>query len=182
MLRAIPHPAGVMLHAEAALSRTARFFATTEFLNGKVRLHDLLQGRQLYELVGSSPERLMGESLTLIEPAFSQGERMVATGGDSLGARLTALPDGRRLATVTHEAGAVTSVAFRSDGQLVVTSGDDGTARFWTVTGQPLGVLAGHDGQLNHAEFSADGRLVVTAGADGVARSGTLRAGRPYTF
>jgi WD40 repeat protein len=59
----------------------------------------------------------------------------------------------------------VTSVKFSDDGNLIVTSSRDWTARIWDAhTGALLHTLRGHFGAVNDASFSPDGRWVVTAG------------------
>ena len=59
----------------------------------------------------------------------------------------------------------------RGRGKLVVTVGDDRTARLWEAgTGAQLAVLRGHWGGVNDAAFSPDGKLVVTASSDETAR------------
>ena len=61
-----------------------------------------------------------------------------------------------------HE-GEVKSVAFSPDGQRVVTTSEDKTARVWRVDGQgePV-VLRGHEGHVVSAVFSPDGQRMVT--------------------
>ncbi|HET8775154.1 MAG TPA: TIR domain-containing protein [Thermoanaerobaculia bacterium] len=57
----------------------------------------------------------------------------------------------------------VNTARFRSDGRLVVTSSDDGTARVWDVaTRSTLRVFRPHAGKVLSADFSPDGTLVVT--------------------
>ena len=52
----------------------------------------------------------------------------------------------------------VVSVVFSPDGERVVTSADDKTARVWdAVTGRQIMVLTGHTQQLSFAAFSPDG-------------------------
>ena len=60
---------------------------------------------------------------------------------------------------------------FSPDGRLVLTGGDDSTARLWEVeTGRELSVLRGHEGMIEWAAFSPDGRRVVTAAEGGTVR------------
>ncbi len=67
--------------------------------------------------------------------------------------------------------GPVTSAAFSPDGALIVTAGDDGTAKVWDVaTGTELHTLAGHTAGVTSAAFSPDGALVVTASDDNTAK------------
>ncbi len=65
----------------------------------------------------------------------------------------------------------VTSASFSSDGERVVTTSSDGTARVWKAdTGDPVAVLAGHGEPVVAAWFNANGNSVVTAGIDGSVR------------
>lgn len=68
--------------------------------------------------------------------------------------------------------GAVNTVAFRSDGRLLVTAGADRTVRFWDTTRPQAPVLVGalptgHSSHIDHALLSADGRTLATSADDG---------------
>src|SRR5947207_12806171 len=57
---------------------------------------------------------------------------------------------------------------FSPDGNLIVTAGNDGTARIWdTNSRKQIAVLKKHEGPVTSARFSFDGKLLVTTGADG---------------
>jgi len=64
----------------------------------------------------------------------------------------------------------VNSGAFSPDGNLIVTTSDDGTARLWDIQGNAVAVLQGHTGRVNSGAFSPDGNLIVTTSDDGTAR------------
>jgi WD domain, G-beta repeat len=59
----------------------------------------------------------------------------------------------------------INSVAFSSDGELVVTASRDNDARVWdAATGKLVQILRGHFGPVAAASFNPDARWVVTAG------------------
>ena len=94
----------------------------------------------------------------------------VATCGDEPIVRIWNINDGSLIAELKGPKGhtdSVTDVAFSNDGQRVVTSSYDMTARLWDVqTGKHLQTLFGHTWWVWAAAFSPDGRRVVTVGQD----------------
>lgn len=61
--------------------------------------------------------------------------------------------------------------SYSPDGQYVVTSSGDQTARIWDgQSGQLLGTLVGHSSGVNSARYSPDGRYIVTGSGDQTAR------------
>lgn len=61
----------------------------------------------------------------------------------------------------------VSSVSFNLNGELIVSSSYDHTARVWDVeTGRKLIILKGHHWTVNSASFSPDGKTIVTASDD----------------
>jgi len=67
----------------------------------------------------------------------------------------------------------VTDANVSDDGELLVSSSSDGTARVWSSrTHSAIAVLRGHRNEVTHAFFGPDGRVITTS------RDGTLRRWR----
>jgi hypothetical protein len=78
---------------------------------------------------------------------------------------------GACLHTLNGHSDLVMSVCFSPDGQRIVSSSRDQSARLWDVaSGTELLTFKGHRGWLFTAVFSPDGRRIVTAGGDGTAK------------
>jgi WD40 repeat protein len=65
-------------------------------------------------------------------------------------------------------------VCFSPNGQLLATTGDDGTVWLWNLLGRRLIGWQGHLGKIDDVSFSPDGKLIATAGQDGTARLWSL--------
>jgi tetratricopeptide (TPR) repeat protein len=81
--------------------------------------------------------------------------------------------DGSRAGQIAlAHGGGVTQVVSSPDGQVMATTGGDGTLRFWDrVTLQPRGeTLPAHDAPIQAVAYSPDGRTLATAAADGTLR------------
>ena len=74
------------------------------------------------------------------------------------------------LTFVWKHLGAVTMAAFSRDGERVVSSGDDATARIWNVRDGRAGAVMKHPATVATVAFSPDGHRVLTVCSDGGAR------------
>lgn len=74
--------------------------------------------------------------------------------------------------------GAVTSVAFNSDGSLVASGSQDSSVKLWdVVTGRELRTLKGHKAGISMVRFSADGKIVASASYDKTIRLWNVESG-----
>jgi WD40 repeat protein len=71
---------------------------------------------------------------------------------------------GRALRTLRGQGHLGSGLAFSPDGNRLLTSGLDGTARFWDATGSASRVVRA-GGWVNHVAFNADGTRLVAADA-----------------
>ena len=73
--------------------------------------------------------------------------------------------------------GLVYSATFSPEGDRVVTTANDGTARVWDLKAGVSTPLEGHREGINSATFSPDGDRIVTASKDSTARVWDLKTG-----
>jgi WD40 repeat protein len=89
--------------------------------------------------------------------------------------------EGRPTGSPLRHGSTVLFAAFSADGERLVTTSDDNTARLWVVrTGALLAQPLRHATTVLRAAFSADRRLVVTADAS-TARVWDAATGEPIT-
>jgi WD40 repeat protein len=104
---------------------------------GKARIWDARTGRKLATL--SIKSKFLTNIRTVIRSVdFSpDGMRALTANGDQ--AHIWDTRSGRKLATLTGHTGNVNTATFSPDGTLILTGGEDGTARIWNAdTGSEL--------------------------------------------
>ncbi len=139
---------------------------------GSVVMWDLRRGRQM--------DTDLASGLAVRDIAWRPDGRQLAIAAG----KVTTVADrsGHPVWTTPTEVDFVSSVAFaRPDGELLVTTSRDGSARVWTVdTGQMFAELRGHTDEVVDAAFIAAGRDVVTLSLDGTVRSWQVADGRVF--
>jgi WD40 repeat protein len=137
-------------------------------VDGGAFVYDVASRRRLLTLVPGTAQDPRAEAF--YRGVFSPDGRTVAVAG-SRGVRFWDSVTGRPRKTVlSGHTSVLRSVAYRRDGQQILTAGADGTVRVWDArTGSPLAVLARHGGPVNDAAFLPDGSI-VSGGADHAVR------------
>src|SRR5262249_13705788 len=143
-----------------------------------VRVRDAATGRVLLTL----PVPDWSTGLALSDVRFSpDGRRLAATFGNSSSGRV-ALWDattGQLAARLGGHGHLVFHLAFRPDGRRIATASHDKTARVWdAATGRTLWTIGAHAEMVNAVAFSPDGTRLVTGGRDKALRLWDAATGR----
>ena len=110
--------------------------------------------------------------------AFAPAGGEVATGATDGTVRILDAGGRRAPRVLGGHAGAVTFIAYSSDGTRLVTAGVDTTIRISSVAGGPARVLHGHEGTVATAVFDRAGERIVSASRDGAVRVWDATAGQ----
>ena len=74
--------------------------------------------------------------------------------------------------------GAVTSVKFSSDGQVLATANTNCSIKLWQVdSGQHMRTCKGHNSWISNVDFSPDNQIVLSASEDRIIKTWDLRNG-----
>ncbi|HNP26879.1 MAG TPA: WD40 repeat domain-containing protein, partial [Nitrosomonas sp.] len=94
--------------------------------------------------------------------------------------RLWHVSTGRLIAELAGHEAAVTSVAFSSDNNQLVSASKDHTLILWDLkTHQPVGEpMIGHTDRVNGVAFSPDGKQIVSGSSDNTLRLWNSKTGQ----
>jgi WD40 repeat protein len=136
--------------------------------DGTVKLWDTTTG-QVRHTLEAHKSRVVGV-------AFSPDGQRLATNGVSLDARgqnlwevklWSVAPVSDPLFSLTGHTAEIVDVAFSPDGQRLVSTSVDKTARIWDLkTGRELCLFTGHSHTVLQARFSPDGRHIASTSDD----------------
>jgi WD40 repeat protein/serine/threonine protein kinase len=100
--------------------------------------------------------------------ALSPDRRLVATCAEGH-VRLCETLTGRAVGPALPHRELVRAAAFSSDGKMLATGDEDGTAQIWEVnTGRPIGPPLAHDCEVFSTAFSQDSQWLLTGTSSGV--------------
>ena len=130
-------------------------------------------GKILLDL--EQPKPFLGRAIAISPDLKYCGISWIDQNNDVL---LYDLTTGALLRHFLGHTGRIYGMSFSDDGEMLATSGEDGTVRIWkTSTGQPLHVCRGHTGNIWSVSFRPDSKRVASTSADGTVRQWSTETG-----
>ena len=138
-------------------------YALTFSPNGRWLAAGHMDDLRLFDLNTPSEFRsLRGHTSTLAEASFSPDGKQLATVSHDRLLKTWSIPDGRERFSIVAHQDRVKTLAFSPDGRTIATAGYDGQVKFWhSATGQPLGTLPPEGTRFHDIKFTPDGKRLV---------------------
>lgn len=125
---------------------------------------------RLWNTVTRTSMLIKGHSGHITRFCFSPDGRWLATASHDDNAIVWDTTDGRRVAIMGGHDANVTDLAFSPDGKELATASSDRTIRrWWAGTGELSRTLKGHLNRIESIAWSADGRTILSGARDGSA-------------
>ena len=125
----------------------------------------------LYNAVTRKKERLhLSYNETVTTAVYTFDGEMLAIGLANGNVYLIDKQQGETLNVFQAHEGAIRSIVFSPQGDKILTSSDDNTAKLWSLLGQELTLFKGHQAVVISAIFNPLGDKVLTASDDNTAR------------
>jgi WD40 repeat protein len=120
-----------------------------------------------------------GHSLAIFAIAMSPDGRLLATGSHDATVKLWDVATGRELRTFSGHTNFLQVVGFSPDGRTLASGGLDNTVKLWDVaSGRELHTLSGHANAIYSLAFSPDGRVLASGSLDNTLKLWDVATGR----
>lgn len=159
LLRTLASDMGDVLNSVVAWSADGRTLASSNLLEGIIKVWDGQTGHMLCKLTGH------GDNSNSV--AWSPDGRTLASGCSDGTIKVWDGQTGQLLRTLTGHTDYVNSVAWSPAGQLLASGSNDSTLKLWDgQTGQLLRTLTDHKEPVLSVAWSPDGQILASGGCD----------------